>query len=130
MADPLGFVEGVMARIDGPMRLRLVLQPLVVIFFAIRDGRRDAWEQKFPYLYALLTEPAGRRDMLRSGWESIGKVFIFAIVLDTVFQFLVFHVYRPLGALVVGIILAIVPYLALRGLVTRLIRRRSGQPDN
>lgn len=123
MGDPLGFVEGLMARIDGPMRLRLVLQPLVVVFFAIRDGRRDAREKRSPYFYAMLMEPGERPHMLRSGWQSIGKVFIFAIVLDTVFQFLVFHVYRPLGALVVGIILAIMPYLALRGVVNRLVRR-------
>lgn len=130
MMDPLGFVEGLMARIDGPMSLRMVVQPLVAVFFAIRDGRRDAKEGRSPYFWALFAEHGNRRQLLKSGWQSIGKVFIFAIVLDTVFQFLVFHVYRPLGALLAGIILAIIPYLLLRGPINRLMRHGSVDAGN
>ena len=122
MGEHLSFIDGVFARIDGPMSFRLVFQPLVALIFAFRDGRRDAREGRSPYFWALFTEPGHRRELLESGWKSIGKVFIIAVVLDLVFQFLVFDYFRPVGALVAGVILAIFPYLLLRGPVNRLTR--------
>jgi len=129
MGEHLSFINGLMARIDGPMSLRLVLQPLVALFFAFRDGTRDAREQRSPYFWALFTEPGHRREMLESGWHSIGKVFIVAIVLDLVFQYLVFSNFRPIGALLAGVILAIFPYLLLRGPVNRLMRSKARRTD-
>jgi hypothetical protein len=127
MTEHLSFMDGLMARIEGPMSMRLIIQPLVALFFALRDGVRDAREGKPPYFWALFTESAHRRDMLASGWKSIGKVFIIAIVLDLVFQYIVFRDFRLIGALLAGVILAVVPYLLLRGPVNRVIRfRREG----
>jgi hypothetical protein len=108
------------------MSFRFIIQPLMALFFAFRDGRRDAREGRPPYFWGLFTDPEHRGDMLRSGWKSIGKVFIFAIVLDNVFQYIVFHNFRrPGGGLIVGVILALVPYLLLRGPVNRLMRRHT-----
>lgn len=104
------------------MSLRLVLQPLMALIFAFRDGRKDAREGRAPYFWALFTDPRHRREMLESGWKSIGKVFVIAIVLDLVFQYIVFHEFRPIGALGAGIVLAIIPYALLRGPVNRLGR--------
>ena len=129
MGEHLGFINGLMARIEGPMSFRLILQPLVALFFALRDGRRDAREKRSPYFWALFTEPGHRREMLESGWQSIGKVFIVAIVLDFVFQYLVLHAFRPIGALLAGVILALIPYLLLRGPVNRLMRFRERRRD-
>jgi hypothetical protein len=127
MTEHLSFIDGLLARIEGPMNFRLILQPLVALFFAFRDGLRDAREGRSPYFWALFTEPAHRRDMLESGWRSIGKVFVIAIILDFVFQYIVFHGFRPIGALLAGIILAVVPYLLLRGPVNRIMQlRREG----
>jgi len=67
--------------------------------------------------------------MLESGWHSIGKVFIVAIVLDLVFQYLVFSNFRPIGALLAGVILALIPYLLLRGPVNRLMRLKTRRRD-
>jgi hypothetical protein len=124
MTEHLSFMDGLLARIEGPMSMRLIIQPLVALFFALRDGVRDAREGKPPYFWALFTEPAHRRDMLASGWRSIGKVFVIAIVLDLVFQYIVFRDFRPIGALLAGVILAVVPYLLLRGPVNRVMRFR------
>jgi hypothetical protein len=127
MTEHLSFVNGLVARIEGPMSFRLILQPLVALFFAFRDGLKDARERRSPYFWALFTEPAHRRDMLESGWRSIGKVFAIAIILDFVFQYIVFHGFRPIGALLAGITLAVVPYLLLRGPVNRIMQlRREG----
>jgi hypothetical protein len=66
---------------------------------------------------------AQREAMLKDGWKSVGKVFILAAVLDVVYQLYVLHfVYVP-QALAVALLLAIVPYLILRGLVTRVARK-------
>ena len=127
MTEHLSFIDGLVARIEGPMNFRLILQPLVALFFAFRDGLRDAQERKSPYFWALFSEPDHRRDMLGSGWQSIGKVFVIAIVLDFIFQYTVFHDFRPIGALLAGIILAVIPYLLLRGPVNRVMQlRRKG----
>lgn len=129
MGEHLGFINGLMARIDGPMSMRLVIQPLVALFFAFRDGRRDAGEKRPPYFWAILWDMEHRRELAGSGWQSIGKVFIVAIILDLVFQYIVFGRLLLIGALTAGIVLAILPYLLLRGPVNRFIRLRRGPAD-
>jgi len=129
MPEHWGFIDGLLARIEGPLSFRMVLQPLVAVFFGIRDGVRDAQEGKAPYFWALFTEPEHRRDMLGHGWKSIGKVFIIAIVLDFVFQYIVFRDFRPIGALLAGVILAVIPYLLLRGPINRLKTVRRAKID-
>ncbi|MCU0290432.1 MAG: hypothetical protein MUF10_00360 [Thermoanaerobaculaceae bacterium] len=124
MVEPLSFFDGLLARLHGPMSLRFLLQPAVAVFFAIRDGRRDAREGQPPYFWGLFSDKANRQDMLHSGWKSVSKVFLIAIVLDLVFQVIALHAIHPLGALVAGVILAIIPYLLLRGPINRLTRPR------
>lgn len=125
MGDHLSFIDGLLARLQGPMYFRLLLQPLMALFFAIRDGRKDAREGRVPFFWAVFTDAGHRRDILLSGWKSIGKVFIIAIVLDLVFQYIEFRDFRPAGALLTGCVLAIVPYVLVRGPVTRLSRRNT-----
>jgi len=122
MGDYLGFIEGLLIRLAGPMSLRFLMQPLMAIFFAIRDGRKDAREGRAPYFWALFSEPEHRLDMLKSGWKSVGKVFIIAIILDIVFQFIVFHGFRPGAGVIAGVILAVIPYLLIRGPVNRFMQ--------
>jgi len=122
MTEHWGFIDGLLARIEGPFSFRLILQPLVAVFFGIRDGVKDAREKKSPYFWALFTEPEHRRDMVGHAWRSIGKVFIIAIFLDLAFQYVFFRDFRPIGALLAGVILAIVPYILLRGPVNRVMR--------
>ena len=123
MGDHLSFVDGLLTRLDGPMSLRFLMQPLMALFFAFRDGRKDALVGQTPFFWGLFTDPEHRGDMLRSGWKSIGKVFVIAIALDLIFQYIVFHEFRPVGALLTGVILALVPYVILRGPVNRISQR-------
>ena len=111
-------------RVGGPMSFRLVLQPIMASYFAIRSGLEDAKAGKPPYFWSLLSDPAHRREMLGDGWKSVGKVFLFAIVLDAVYQIIVLHFVYLGEALIVAFVLAIVPYLILRGLVTRVAARK------
>lgn len=114
------------ARVSGPMKFRLVLQPAMAAFFAIRAGLADAKAGKPPYFWALLSSPGHRSYMIKDGWKSVGRVFILAFVLDIIYQLIELHFIYFGEALIVAFILAIVPYLILRGLVTRVARRERG----
>ena len=111
-------------RPDGPLAMRFYLQPTMAALFAIRDGLKDAREGKPAYFWHLFSNPAHRRELIHAGWKSVGKIYIFAAILDVVYQLIVFHAIRPLQTLLVAAILAIVPYVALRGPVNRIARRR------
>lgn len=115
-----------LARVSGPMKFRLVLQPAMACFFAIRSGLADARAGKPPYFWALLSEPAHRSYMIKDGWKSVGRVFLLALALDVVYQIIVLRFVYPGEAIIVAFILAIVPYLILRGLVTRAARKKMG----
>jgi hypothetical protein len=118
------FSTQLLARVSGPMKFRLVLQPAMAAFFAIRAGLADARAGKTPYFWCLLSDPGQRADMIKDGWKSVGGVFILALVLDAVYQIIELHFVYVGEMIAVAIILAIVPYLILRGLVTRLARRK------
>ena len=110
------------ARVTGPMKFRLVFQPAMASFLAIRAGIEDAKTGKPPYFWAVLWDSDERHIMLKEGWKSISKVFIIAIVLDVVYQIIERRFVYPGEAVIVAFVLAIVPYLALRGLTNRFAR--------
>jgi hypothetical protein len=116
-------VDNMIDRVSGPMKFRLVLQPVMAAIFAIRSGLADAKAGRTPYFWSLITNPAQRDYMLEDGWKSVGKVFILAMVLDVVYQIIEQHFVYPGEVIIVAFILAILPYLILRGLVTRVARR-------
>jgi hypothetical protein len=116
--------ENLIGRVTGPMKLRLVLQPIMASVFAIIAGLKDAKAGKPPYLWGLLHDPAQRKEMLQSGWKSVGKVFVLAMVLDVVYQVIEQAKVYPFEVILVGFLLAIVPYVLVRGLVTRLASRK------
>jgi hypothetical protein len=105
------------------MSFRLVIQPIVASILAIRSGLRDAREGRPAFLWAAITNPAYRPELLRSGWKDVGKVFVLASVLDAIYQLIVQRGVYVLELLIVATTLAIVPYCLVRGPVTRLGRR-------
>ncbi|MGK6310762.1 hypothetical protein [Variovorax sp. DT-64] len=117
-------MENMSDRVSGPMKFRFVLQPAMAVIFATIAGLKDAKAGNPPYFWGLLTHPATRGDMLKDGWKSVGKVFMLAIALDVIYQIMVLRTVYPGETIVVAFLLAIVPYLILRGLVTRLASRQ------
>ncbi len=114
-----------LARVTGPMKFRLVLQPAMAAFFAIRAGLADAKAGRSPYFWGLVWKDRGHRtERLKEGWKSVGRVFILAIALDVVYQIIVLHFVYPGETIIVAFLLAIVPYLLIRGPVTRLARKK------
>ena len=115
-------VENFLGRFDGPMHFRMIVQPLMAIIFAILDGLKDAKSGKPAYLWTVVFNPESRRDFLKDGWKHTGKIFILAVILDVVYQMKVFHKIYPGEILMVAFILAIAPYVLLRGPANRLMR--------
>jgi hypothetical protein len=123
--------EDLIGRVSGPLKFRLILQPAMAAILALRAGLKDAQEGRPAYFWSIFTEPALRRHLLREGWHAVAKVFIIAILIEVVYQFIVFRWFYPGEALMVAVILAILPYLLLRGPVNRIARRwrENAQPS-
>ncbi len=123
--------ENLIGRSDGPMTFRLILQPAMAIFLAIRAGLHDAREGQPPFLWTFLSNPGRRHELARQAWDGVGNVFILALVLDSIYQVIVHSSIFALELLLTATILAVVPYVLVRGIVTRLARPRSAvsRPD-
>ena len=117
-------VDNMAARLTGPMQLRLLLQPIMASIFAIRSGLADAMAGKPPYFWALFSDPIHRAEMVKDGWKSVGKVFVLALILDVAYQIVATRFVYPGEAIATALLLAIAPYLILRALVTRLVRKK------
>jgi hypothetical protein len=123
------FIGDLIGRLTGPLTLRLFLQPGVAAVLAVRDGLKDAREGRPPHFVRLVAGPPEARERrARETWRAVMKVFIMAVVLDCAYQLLVFRWVYPVEAMVTAVILAIVPYVLLRGMVNRIARMRI-QPE-
>jgi hypothetical protein len=114
--------ENLIARSTGPMNFRLIIQPVVASFLAIRSGLKDARNDRPAFLWSVATDPTYRFAFLRHGWKDVGKVFLLAVVLDAIYQLLVQRGVYILELLIVVAILAVAPYLLIRGPVNRLAK--------
>lgn len=129
MGELIGHLwENIIGRARGPLALRLILQPAVAAFFAIRAGLRDAREGRTPYGWTLISVGTHRSKLMREGWEDVGKVFIIASILDGIYQLIVFHRVYILGAVIIAAKLALIPYFLLRGLTNRIASTRTRGP--
>jgi hypothetical protein len=116
--------ENLIGRSTGPINFRLIIQPTVATIIAIRAGVKDAREGQPPFLWAALSNPGYRPELLRQGWKDVGKVFILAVVLDSIYQLIVHRGVYVLELLITATVLAIIPYVLVRGPVNRIARSR------
>jgi hypothetical protein len=120
-------------RLTGPLHFRFLLQPLMASILAIRGGMQDAREGKPPYFWAIFTDSAKRRDLVREGWQAVAKVFTIAAIMDVIYQLIELRRVFVLDVLLTAVVLAIVPYLVLRGPVNRMAqawKRHEVPPSN
>jgi hypothetical protein len=116
--------EMLIGRLDGPFNFRLLMQPTVAAILAIRAGLRDARDNRSPFLFwAIFIDRRARHDLRRQGWKDVGNVFIAAVILDLMYEMIVYRWVYPGQVLIVAAVLAFVPYLMIRGPVTRIARR-------
>lgn len=114
--------ENLLGRVSGPLAFRLVLQPAMALYFGIRDGLADADAGVPPYFWSVFTDRGQRRALLREGWHAVAKVFSLALAIDVIYQLLVIRFVYPGEAVLVAFLLAVVPYLAVRGPANRIAR--------
>lgn len=112
--------EHMLARPSGPLSFRFIVQPLVCCALATRDGLADARTGRSPYFWTVLADPAQRLERLREGLAATAKILIVALALDVAYQLIEFKTIYPLEALVVALCLGFMPYLLVRGPVTRI----------
>jgi len=117
------FLEELPHRFTGHGRFRFILQPMIAIFLGIRGGLADAKAGKPPYLFRLLFHAGHRRELLRSGAAAISTLVAMGIIMDVVFQLVLYRAVHPVVALLVGPIFICVPYTLSRALTTRLALR-------
>src|SRR5262249_3617224 len=122
MANVVGTVWEMLAgRTTGPLTLRLIIQPTMAALLGIRAGLKDAKEGRTPYLATIFKVQESRKDLIREGWTHVRKVAFMAFVIDAVYQMIVFHWIYVIQAVVVALVLAILPYIIVRGLTTRAV---------
>lgn len=111
-----------MGRLTGPLTLRLYLQPTMAMLFALTDGLKDARNGRPVYMWTVFSDSEERRRLIEEGWKHIGKIFVLAVILDLIYQVIVFRWIYPFETLGVAVILAVAPYALLRGPINRIAR--------
>lgn len=106
----------------GPGALRFVVQPLIAIALAIRDGRLDATAGFDPFFYRLAFGKGGRRDLWHSAWRTLLVPFLIAFAIDSVLQAVLMGSYRFRSSLGVAILVIALPYSLARSATCRLVR--------
>ncbi|MCM3874475.1 MAG: hypothetical protein ND895_27605 [Pyrinomonadaceae bacterium] len=114
--------DSLLGRVGGPMTFRIILQPTMATLLAVRGGLKDAREGRPPYLWTALTDPEQRAGLFREGWKATARVFFLAVFMDIIYQWIVQRWIYPGEVLIVAVLLSIIPYLLIRGPVTRVAR--------
>jgi hypothetical protein len=123
-------LENFAGRLTGPMQFRLYLQPAMAMFFGIRDGLRDFRQHQPAYFWSLFTSPGRGWRLLKNGLSSVGRVMVFAVIMDAIYQYIELKWFYIGEAILVAFVLAFLPYLLIRGPVNRIAKWRASRPSH
>ncbi len=112
----------VIDRSHGPMTFRFILQPTMAAIAALHDGISDARSGRAPYLHTILHDPAKRGARISEGLVSIARIILLGFGMDAIYQWRVLGTFYPGEAVVITLILAVIPYVLLRGIIGRIAR--------
>ena len=107
----------------GHIEFSIHSQPTIAAILALRAGINDARNGHSAYLWAAFTKPVYRAQLLHGGWKDIRTPFLVSAVLDAIYQLITHRFIYPLELLFTATLLALVPYLILRGPVNRIANR-------
>ncbi len=124
--------DNFIARTTGPMNFRFLIQPAIAVLLAVRSGLKDAREKKPPFFWALLSKRKLRRPLIQAGARDLSRVFILAVMLDFTYQLIMQKGVYMLELLFTAILLAVVPYLLVRGPLNRFLSymHRDGESES
>ena len=114
--------QNLLARVVGPLHFRIIFQPIMASILGIRHGIKDAHEGNPVYFWTILSEKTRSAELLKNAFKSVLKIFLFAIILDAIYQVIELHWFYPGEALLVALILAFIPYIVVRSLANRVTR--------
>lgn len=118
-------------RTDGPMTFRFFLQPTMAVIAALFDGIKDARAGRTPYAWLLTHASAGeRRIAWRQGITATTRILLLGVVMDVIYQVRVFGGFKyPNETFVLAVVLGFVPYLLMRGPISRIATRWQHRHD-
>ena len=105
--DPLVAAAGRMSRSPAPV--------------LARTGR-------LPYLWTHVTNEADRGARLHEGLISTARIILLGLVMNSVYQFMMLKMFYPAESVIVALALAFLPYVLLRGPMSRIARSGSARP--
>nr|WP_246389300.1 hypothetical protein [Microvirga mediterraneensis] len=114
--------HNIVERPNGPMAFRFLLQPTMAFLAALHDGINDARLGRLPYFRTVLSDPTRRNKRLREGFLSTGRILLLGLGMDAIYQYRVLNTFFPGEMVLTALLLAFVPYLVFRGIVTRIAR--------
>ena len=86
---------------------------------AWRAGLVDARTGRSPFLWGAITDPAERRARFDEALVATSRIILLGLVMDTIYQAIVFRMFFPGEAVIFALALAFLPYVILRGLFAR-----------
>jgi hypothetical protein len=113
--------QNIVDRPGGPMKFRFILQPFMATLAAWHDGVTDSKLGRPPYFWTIVTSRAKRGSLLREGLISTARVILLGLVMDTIYQIIVFGTFYPVETVIVALLLAFVPYVVMRGPIARVV---------
>ena len=117
--------EVLAGRWDGPFAFRFILQPMMAAVLGVRAGLRDARTGRPAFGWVIITDLTQRRDLLREGWKDVARLFVVAVLIDVIYEIIIFRRIYPVQPLIVAVCVALPPYLLIRGPVNRIAQRWS-----
>ena len=108
------------------MVFRFFLQPTMATIAAVMGGMKDARLGRTPFMQTVLTNPAERAGRLNEAMVDTSRIMLLGLVMDGIYQYIEFDTFHPAEAVIITLLLALLPYLVLRGLVARGARRWVG----
>lgn len=110
-------------RPGGPMSFRFYLQPVMAIIAAVHDGINDARAGRTPYMQKLISRPGHMSETLGEALHATARIVLLALAMDAVYQLTVLDTFYPGEMVMVALILAVIPYILVRGPVALIARR-------
>jgi hypothetical protein len=114
--------QNLLERWGAPMTFRFVLQPIMATIAAVLDGVKDARTGRAPFWETVLTNPAQRAGRLQQAVIATARIILLGLVMDTIYQVIEFKTFHPAEAVIIALLLAFVPYVVLRGIISRIAR--------
>ena len=114
------FLEELPHRFVGPGRLRFIFQPIMAVLIGVRGGLADARAGNPHFLFGILFASGRRKESLLNGLTAIRNVLALGIIMDVVFQLILYRRAHPGAALLIGPIFVCAPYAIARELTNRL----------